>query len=128
MKSSPMCEPAPNSKKCLKCYRDHRVCSWAADVSGTPLSLGSPDSGSLRIEDDWSDVSDIELEDEDEEVHHHHEKSAHMSFGSWYKEINGKVAPIPYWFLLIIYVLSSACDARHLVITPSANDQTILLI
>ena len=84
MKSSPICEPASNSKKCLKCYRDHRVCSWAADVSGSSSSSVGPPS------EDWMDTSDSE-----DEEHNQREKGAPMPSGnSWYKEINGKVAPI----------------------------------
>lgn len=85
MKSSATCEPAPNSKKCLKCYRDHRICSWAVDDSG------SSSSGSPHTEDAWSDISDIDEED------HHRGKGVHAPFDkNWLKAIGGKVAPIPY--------------------------------
>ncbi|KAF8623399.1 hypothetical protein AX15_006394 [Amanita polypyramis BW_CC] len=61
MRSNPVCEPLPGSKKCAKCYRDHRVCSWSKDAIGSSSSENREDSltksKSVVLSEDESDSS-----------------------------------------------------------------------
>ncbi len=102
-----MCEPVPGSKKCAKCYRDHRVCSWAADVPGSissgsrqpsppkrtaPISTG----GNITSGSDPSDFEEVldELE-KDEKLSPRRKGASSPSKNGYPGQINGKVPHIP---------------------------------
>ncbi|KIL71156.1 hypothetical protein M378DRAFT_174597 [Amanita muscaria Koide BX008] len=61
--TNPICVPCPGSKKCAKCVRDHRTCSWTSGLSGPSSSFGGNSSlktGSGKTSSEKRKASDPE--------------------------------------------------------------------
>lgn len=107
MKLNTICEPVTGSRKCAKCYRDHRVCSWATDVSGSISSGSRQPSPSKRTAPistggnvtSGSEASSFEEEldelEKDEKASPRRKGSFSPSKNGYPREINGKVVHIP---------------------------------
>ncbi|KAF8309616.1 hypothetical protein F5887DRAFT_1091939 [Amanita rubescens] len=87
VKSNTMCEPKPSSKKCAKCYQDHRVSFTSPPKRTAPVSTGGNVTSGSEISDFEEELDELE---KDEKLSSHRKGTSSPSKNGYPGQINGK--------------------------------------